>query len=206
MIGELITLPVRLSARAARLALRGGLQTSGRALELVSYVVKSVTPDLSGNGSEWTAPTDAETPTDVRVEAERVSDPPSQPSAEPPPEPASEPAPLHDEPTHVSEEPILVDELAEPGAEEGAGAEVTVAEPWDGYAQMTAKDVVARLSDATPAELAAVQLYESANRHRDPVMSAVRRELATKSGGRAAAADQVRKEQANGGSKDLERT
>jgi hypothetical protein len=202
MIGELITLPMRLSARAARLALRGGLQTSGRVLELVIYVVKSVAPDGSGNRSEWTAPANVETPTDIRAEAEPSPEPASKPSFEP----ASEPAPLRDEPTHVSEERVLLDELAEPGAEEGAGAEVTVAQPWGGYAQMTAKDVVARLSDATPAELAAVQLYESANRHRDTVMSAVRRELATKSGGRAAAADQVRKEQANGGSKDLERT
>jgi hypothetical protein len=198
MIGQLITVPVRISARTARLALRGGLQASGRAQELVTFVVKSVAPDGSGSGSDWTARPNVETPADTRVEAEAASEPPA--------EPASEPAPLRDEPTHVSEEPVLVDELAEPGAEEGAGAEVTVAEPWSGYAQMTAKDVLARLSDATPAELAAVQLYESANRHRDTVLSAVRHEHATKSGGRAAAADQVRKEQANGGPKDLERT
>jgi hypothetical protein len=64
------------------------------------------------------------------------------------------------EPAHVSEQPELVRETAEPGAEEGAGAAVTVREPWDGYRQMSAKEVIARIADATPAELAAVKEAE----------------------------------------------
>ncbi len=47
-------------------------------------------------------------------------------------------------PVHVSEEPELVRESAEPGAEDGAGAAVTVIEPWSGYAQMNAREVIAR--------------------------------------------------------------
>jgi len=77
----------------------------------------------------------------------------------------------------VSEEPELVREVAEPGAEEGAGAAVTVAEPWNGYRQMSAKDVIARAKSANRAQLAAVRLYESRHRSRQTVLAAVDRQL-----------------------------
>jgi hypothetical protein len=77
----------------------------------------------------------------------------------------------------VSQEPELVEELAEPGAEDGAGPEVHVEVPWDGYERMNAKDVIARLAGSTPAELAAVALYEHGNRRRHTVLAAVEREL-----------------------------
>jgi hypothetical protein len=77
----------------------------------------------------------------------------------------------------VSEEPELVEELAEPGAEDGAGAEVRVEPPWEGYEQMNAKQVIARLGSASTAELAAVQLYEGGNRGRRTILNAVQREL-----------------------------
>jgi hypothetical protein len=76
----------------------------------------------------------------------------------------------------------LVREVAEPGAEDGAGAAVTVDEPWPGYARMNAKDVIERLAHATPAELAAVQLYESLNRDRQTVRAAAERNLKIKTG------------------------
>lgn len=106
---------------------------------------------------------------------------PPQPESEPRPEPAAEP-PQPPEPVHVSEEAELVEELAEPGAEDGAGASVTVDEPWTGYARMTAKQVVERLADATPAELAAVQLYEGFHRNRQTVRAAAERNLKSKTG------------------------
>jgi hypothetical protein len=81
------------------------------------------------------------------------------------------------EPVHVSEEPELVEEFAEPGAEDGAGATITVAEPWNGYEQMSAKDVIARARRANPAVLAAVRLYEARHRSRQTVLAAVDRQL-----------------------------
>ncbi len=96
------------------------------------------------------------------------------PAPSPPPEP---------EPVHVSEEPTLVEEFAEAGAEEGAGAQVTVDEPWKGYGRMTAQDVLDRIERAGPAELAAITLYETANRHRHAILSAVERQLAVGDGG-----------------------
>jgi hypothetical protein len=47
---------------------------------------------------------------------------------------------------------------------------------------MTAKQVIAQVADATLAELAAVQLYESANRNRATVLSTVDREFRSRGG------------------------
>ena len=77
----------------------------------------------------------------------------------------------------MSEEPELVEEFAEPGAEDGAGPELHIREPWEGYREMNARDVTARLGDASAAELAAVQLYESSTRARQTILSAAAREL-----------------------------
>lgn len=67
--------------------------------------------------------------------------------------------------------------MAEPGAEDGAGAQVTIDEPWDGYRVMNAGAVIDRLGGATPAQLAAVELYELAHRKRRTVIAAAQREL-----------------------------
>jgi hypothetical protein len=87
-------------------------------------------------------------------------------------------APAPTAPDHVSADPVLVREEAETGAQDGAGAAITVQAPWEGYGQLNARDVVARLAAASTAELAAVQLYESMHRKRQSVISAVQRELA----------------------------
>jgi hypothetical protein len=77
-----------------------------------------------------------------------------------------------DEPVHVSEEPVVVAEVADPGAEDGVGAQVSVAEPWEGYRKMKAAEVIDRLAAATPEEIAVVQLYEGMNRRRKTVLEA----------------------------------
>ena len=106
---------------------------------------------------------------------------PSPPAAvvEPPPSPA---LPDADTPVHVSEEPTLVESFAEKGAQDGAGAEIHVAEPWDGYREMKADDVIDRLAGSTTAVLATVQLYESSSRQRQRILTAVERELKRASG------------------------
>jgi len=91
-----------------------------------------------------------------------------------PPVPRVEPEP---EPAHVSEEPELVAEVAEAGAEEGAGAEVHVEEPWPGYNRMTAADITDRLRAAPTVEAAAVSLYEAAGKGRSSVLQAASRRV-----------------------------
>ncbi len=54
---------------------------------------------------------------------------------------------------------------------------MTVDEPWKGFASLNARDVVDQLARAGPAELAAIQLYESTHKQRETVLSAVTREL-----------------------------
>ncbi len=118
-------------------------------------------------------------PTPPSTPTEEVDLPAPEPEAAPPPQPVPEPA-------HVSEEPELVLESAEPGAEDGAGASVTVLEPWEDYERLAARQVVDRLAVATPEELAAVELYESAHRSRRTVLEAVQRQLRSSSGGASA--------------------
>jgi hypothetical protein len=54
-------------------------------------------------------------------------------------------------------------------------AEVHVAEPWEGYAALSAAEVVDRLADADETLLAVVRLYEGANEGREAVLHATER-------------------------------
>ncbi len=77
----------------------------------------------------------------------------------------------------VDDEPVRVAESAERGAEDGAGAEVRVDPPWDGYDAMTAADIRDHLVAADAALAAAVALYEGAGRGRVSVVRAAERRL-----------------------------
>jgi hypothetical protein len=78
-------------------------------------------------------------------------------------------------PDHIDEEPVLVAEVAEEGAQEGAGPELTVEPPWDGYDQMTAADIRDRLATASPVAAGAVELYERTHKNRSSVIDASER-------------------------------
>jgi hypothetical protein len=101
---------------------------------------------------------------------------PSAPVAPPSPHVADSPPAVPDEliPDHVDEEVVLVAELAEEGAEEGAGAELHVDAPWDAYDEMTALEIRDRLAAADPVVAAAVNLYETTHKSRRTVIEAER--------------------------------
>jgi hypothetical protein len=80
-------------------------------------------------------------------------------------------------PDHVDEEVVLVAEVAEEGAEEGAGPELHIAEPWESYDRMAAVEICDRLTAATPELAAAVELYEAARRSRRSVLDAAGRAI-----------------------------
>jgi hypothetical protein len=201
MVGELLMLPLRVGVRATQVWLRVAEETvnvaanaTGRLIQLAaSRGSDGPSPDAwSMPASERGGPDevdsrDQDSPELSVLEREAPS-PVRSPASAPPPVAStgsreafdqSKPAEAIDdsEPAHVSEEPTLVEELAEPGAEDGAGAEIRVDEPWEGYARMNAKQVLARLNSATPAALAAVQLYESSHRRRQTILNAVQREF-----------------------------
>jgi hypothetical protein len=167
--------PVRLTLRVWELGLstaadaaRLGLELidpGGRDSDFAGYRAPSH-PGFPGNGG---APQPTRAPTEPPVVVEDV--PPARADDAPPAVP--------DEliPDHVDEEVVLVAETAEEGAEGGAGPELHIDPPWDGYDEMTAADVRDRLAAATPTEAAAVELYESTHKSRRTVIDAAARAL-----------------------------
>jgi hypothetical protein len=202
MVGKLITLPLRVWFQSARLLTRAGVGAAERAVSLAGQTLGR-NGSSSDHGSASAAPGWREDSIEQPVTPVDVEHPPEEPQRRPaparprdtarrrsvsavgPPRVQAE-APVVREPVHVSEEPELVREVAEPGAEDGAGAAVTVIEPWNGYAHMNARAVIARAQQASPAELAAVRLYESRHRSRQTVLAAVDRQLKLSGGGRPA--------------------
>jgi hypothetical protein len=186
MVGELMTLPVRVGVRATRCALTTTLTASTRALTLAGGALQSLAGRSGAARPEPPASPRREPPrsTAPRRSPDPVADPAGVPVADPPGVPVHEPKPQpaaeQPAPAHVSEEPELVAESADPGAEDGAGAAVTVDEPWEGYTRLTARDVADHLASADPAELAAIQLYENSHKRRATVLTAVARELRTR--------------------------
>ena len=193
MVGELIMLPVRVGVRVTRLWFRAVEETASIATSATGHVIGRLA-SRSPNGADR-APhlheddTAEPGPPHSEGELRRSPDGPTQAPARPSrpsqrdlrPAPSPDPPPAA-APVHVSEEPELVEEFAEPGAEQGAGAEVHVAPPWDDYDRLNAKQVISRIASADPAELAAVQLYEGGNRRRQTILNAVERELRSANG------------------------
>jgi hypothetical protein len=148
----LVTLPLRLGLRVAGIVLRPVASALG----------------LAGHDA------------DTRVEA--VREEPRRPDAPPRRRPVRVPPPARrrpesradvpEEPEHVSEEPVVVAEVADQGAEESPGPQISVDEPWEGYRRMKAADVIDRLAVASPEEIAVVQLYESTHKRRKTVLEA----------------------------------
>jgi hypothetical protein len=84
-------------------------------------------------------------------------------------------------PEHVSEEATVVAASADRGAEDGAGAEVEVEQPWPGYTKMRALDIIEHLVAEPDAVLSVVLLYEQEHRGRRTVLDAAEHELARRS-------------------------
>jgi hypothetical protein len=171
MFRDVITLPLRIGARATRLGVRVaalGVTVAVRATERLAEVALPKPREPVGDAVavevEWPSETTPSTPPPAPVEHE----------ARPASAPIRTQAPT---PAHVSEEVQFVESFAEPGAEDGAGAAVHVDEPWEGYRHMTANDIIARLPDASREELAVVDLYERVHRGRRTVVGAAERQL-----------------------------
>jgi hypothetical protein len=172
----LLTAPLSLAREPLRLTLRVwefGLSTAAEAARIGTELLdpnrgaspgfrEPRPPASPAAGDNGQAPDAAPAAPDAEVAA--------TPTADAPP-------PVPDEliPDHVDEEPVLVAEAAEEGAEDGAGAELHVRPPWEGYDQMTAGDIRDRLAVATVTEAAAVELYESTRRSRRSVLDAAER-------------------------------
>ncbi len=127
--------------------------------------------------ADETPPTSPPPPA-ARVRPQKSAEAPqAEPPAAPRAEPAEAPPRESPRPAHVSEDVELVQSFADPGAEDGAGSAVHVEEPWKGYRQMTAQEIIARIAGGSREELAAVELYERVHRRRQTVLVAADRQL-----------------------------
>ena len=164
----LVLAPVRIGLKVAEIGLSTSAEVARIAMELLNPD-RGTSPDFpeyrSPEHPDYAAGNGA--PPDVEFE-------PAEPAAA-----RDAPPSIPDEliPDHVDEETVLVAESAEQGAEDGAGAELTIEAPWDGYDRMTAADIRDRLSASTAVEAAAVELYESAGKNRRTVIDAAARAL-----------------------------
>jgi hypothetical protein len=157
---EILTLPLRVGWRVARVV-----------LDPVVGIAERILGGTRDDRPE--RPPERDEPPPVRAREPVTWDEPRPPA--PAPTPRTHPesrADELDEPVHVEVEEELVAQVADPGAEDGPGAQLSVDEPWDGYSKMKAADIVDRLAAATPAEVAVVQLYESTHRRRKTVLAA----------------------------------
>jgi hypothetical protein len=106
-------------------------------------------PGLSGSASAARLGLELLDPERSRPTAEPYLPPPARspgnggPPADSPPAVPDAPPAVPDEliPDHVDEEVVLVAEVAEEGAEDGAGPELHIDEPWEGYDRMAAVEV-----------------------------------------------------------------
>jgi hypothetical protein len=150
--------PVRLTLRVWELGLSSAASAARLGLELVER-------ESPATVRHPTPPPPADSP---RADSPRADSPP-----------ADSPPAVPDEliPDHVDEEIVLVAEVAEAGAEDGAGPELRIDEPWEGYDRMAAVEVCDRLIAGSAELAAAVELYESTRRSRRSVLAAAERAL-----------------------------
>ena len=199
MVENLVTLPLRVTLRTSVFALRTARGLTEAAWHVADQTLGAVLPGRPGAGGHPPDPGRHGSPAgdpqpsagrrdpgrSGEVDPRRADAPPpvtTTPPAPPAPEVREpeiefdEPAPISGE-GRVSEEAELVAEYADPGALDGAGAEIHVREPWPGYGAMSARDVTARLGASDPAELLAARLYETSNRNRQSVLTAIENKL-----------------------------
>src|SRR3984957_9305424 len=181
MTQRLLTLPLRATTTAAHLALSLTARSLHLACSAITFALPVSKPSPpsgrpaasrrpSGSPRDRTLPASDQPPAQPntsRPRTERIPQPPL-----PPQERRTTPlSPIADAVKTVDDEPELVAEVSEPGAEDGAGAEVGIGEPWDGYSTMNAEAVTARIGEASPAELVIIELYEQAHRKRQTVLA-----------------------------------
>jgi hypothetical protein len=133
--------------------------------------VRSPAPDVRAHGDALESVVDVVAPSPPRPSAPEAAAPPpvQPPAAKGPSVPAIPPVRGAKQ---VDDTPVPVAEFAEPGAEDGAGAQIHIDPPWDGYDGMTAAQIRERLASADSGVAAAVSLYESAGRGRVSVVRA----------------------------------
>jgi hypothetical protein len=188
---RLLTAVPRQVGRVGQGTIRIGFRAAGFGARLVFGAAATTVDRVLGRNGDGVVeapprPAPPEPPHPAAPPEPVVEAAPPQPAIEsvPTPEPPAAEPESPPEPAHVSEEPTLVAESAEPGAENGAGAELRVDEPWPGYAKLTAAEIRDRFASASDEELAAIELYESTHRRRRTIIDAAADALRRRTVGR----------------------
>ncbi|MCW2967191.1 MAG: hypothetical protein JWM71_963 [Solirubrobacteraceae bacterium] len=158
------------NAQAMPDLLRLSLRAADLALAPTRFVVRTVWGLLASDDPE---PAPAEPAPHAEPPQTRPPEPPAKVRAKPSPK-AARRAVRH-EPTRGEAAAIRQQQRTteqEAGSEGGPGAEISVAEPWEGYAAMTEEQVLDRLVGADDTVRAAVRLYESFNGGRQQILLA----------------------------------
>lgn len=185
---KLLTIPLRVGFEATRTAVTISIRLTGAAIHLLRPAERSKS-SAGPPSSPRTAAPPPPAPPRARPESRTNGqpEPPARPraAAQPPPTPVTPPQGQPDRPLSTSEDAVktiddedeVVAEYAEAGAEEGAGAQLDVEEPWQGYADMNAEAVIARIGEADAATLAIVELFEHSHKKRQTVLAAAEKRL-----------------------------
>lgn len=183
-LSRVVDVSYTVARRAGSLALSAARQIADMALDRRS---QSRTPSTWAPPPPVSGAPRSSQPREAAPAARAPARPPepAAPDAAAVPTPAAAAAPAEPEPAtedRVSREAVVVAESADAEAADGAGAQVTIDEPWKGYGKLTAKEVNDRLATASPESLAIARLYESANRNRVTVLKEIDRRLAAAAG------------------------
>jgi hypothetical protein len=167
---RLLTLPVTI----ARVPLEFGFEVVKR---VAGFAYGVVAPGEEEDRVDFATQTEPAPAGNGRPPEAEVAEPAEPAPAQPAAAEAAPVEPVEPEPAHVSEEPELVAEVAEEGAEDGAGPEIEIDEPWPGYDRMNASDIKDRLVAEGAEAAAAVRLYEASRKGRASVLEAASRNL-----------------------------
>ena len=170
----LITRPVELAAWLGREA----IGIAGAVVGEVRSAVGGVVPGASQEaGAE-------------RVVEVPIDEPPPPPPAATVMPPSAQPAPELGDPVPsappavpptaktLDDAAVPAGEFGDDGFDEQAGAQVAIAEPWEGYETMSVDELRERIGRSSQEVLATVVLYEDANGERQGVIRAAERRLA----------------------------
>lgn len=169
------------------LPVRAGLGVAQSAVEVGVGAARAILSAIGGGGDDGgqagplsDAPSRPPRPSEPAAPRAAAAPPPTaRPAPEAPATPTPAPAAVPDAEEHVETEAVLVAAVAEQGAEDGAGAEMHVDEPWDGYSSMKAPEVQRELESAGRETLAAVELYEQLHKARSSVLDTAASRLAS---------------------------
>jgi len=194
MTRKLLCFPLRAGIGVARMTLEvttGAAKLAASAIGFAPRSSRSAPPQpvqrTTREAAPWREPAAPPSPAPPSLAPSSAAPAPRAPissyaRAAPEPGPTTPLDPSLDAIKTVDDEPEVVAEFAEPGAEDGAGAQVVVEQPWHGYREMHADAVIARIAEASPEEVAVVELYEQAHKQRQTVLAAAERRLRTSAG------------------------